>query len=132
MSDDLTNAMTVLGGIVTAVTGGIFWARNNRTANSKAKADQAANYADAAVHQGQGDEIVDLRKRISALDTAFVSHSARIALLEAVIVGADTHIDNLVLCKECTKTNKSILDAMVELLAKAKEKKDKEHKHDVG
>lgn len=126
-------AGTIIGGIVTMVTGAIFWARNNKTADTKARADRAANYADEAAHQGQATEIRELRQRVSALDAAFVAQSARLALLEAIAIGTGIHMENLVLCPMCTKKNKDILEAMAASLAKAKkehEEHEKEHTHE--
>lgn len=98
--------------VTSLATGAVLWFRQNKIADARAGADIAANYADKVTYNGQADEIVSLRERVTQLDRAFVALSARLALLEASMTAADSHFHNLILCDKCKAGNEVLISAL--------------------
>ena len=116
---DATTVGTGLGALVACLTGAVLWFRNNKVSDAKADASVAANYADTVSWHGQAEEIKSLRERVTKLDTAYVAMASRVALLEAAVLGASSHLDNIILCDKCSESNKVMLSALATTLARA-------------
>lgn len=116
---DATTVGTGLGALVACLTGAVLWFRNNKVSDAKADASVAANYADTVSWHGQAEEIKSLRERVTKLDTAYVAMASRVALLEAAVLGASSHLDNIILCDKCSESNKVMLSALAATLARA-------------
>ena len=131
MQIDVTEAGAWLAAIVPALAGFGIYLRRERVANASAHAVITERRAESAVHGSHTGEIENLRKRITALDTAFVEQAAtlsaqakRISALEATHIGVGSHLDNLILCEFCTATNASLMEAIKRAMAKASEEDD--------
>jgi hypothetical protein len=123
---DLEGIGAIVTGVAGVLTSAVVWYRSNRLANSKAQVEVAANYADTIIHTGHGDEITELRKRVSELDAAFVAQAAeqsrlkqQVSSLEAMMIGISQHHDNLMLCDPCKRSNARVLDALSKTLRAA-------------
>lgn len=116
---DVLSGGGVVGGIVAIITTFGWWLRRERVESAKANNAVAENNASSSTYNSQAKEIEAVRTRLSAMEAAYVAQSIKmndlilqLSRLEAKIVGANSHYDNLVLCDVCIESNKRILAAM--------------------
>lgn len=109
---------TTIGAIFTLLAGAGLWIRKERASWAQnnelvAKTKYTTKKVDNEIEylRQLNDELNDLRKTV-------ITHTNKIASLESLYVPVKQHIDNLVLCELCQISNKPILTALDNALAK--------------
>lgn len=109
----------IVGGVVALATTLGWWLRRERIESAKANNVVAANNASTHTYEAQQKELDSVRERLAKMETAYVAQAAlmgelmkKISELEARMVGASSHYDNLILCEVCLAKNERVLDAL--------------------
>lgn len=123
MMTDIVNLLTsgggLISGIVVAFASFGWWLRRERVEAAKAQNIIAETELSTQKHNGQSTELADLRQRLSQIERVYIEQQNqvrdllnKISELEARIIGASTHHENLILCDMCRHNNAKILEAL--------------------
>ena len=125
---------SVVGGVVALAMSLGWWMRRERVESAKTNKEVAAANASTDTYEAQATEIAAVRERLSTIEAAYVKQSLQIAELlkklsemEARLIGASAHHDNLILCDVCLGKNDRVLAALSKTLSTSRS--DEDHSH---